>query len=103
MSTFNIEWHWLVPYGESLIRQEYLRKQVYNGKVETIILAEHLPTVTLGKRGGTIFNLPQGTAGDSWHHLLRSRPSQSAANQVSLFDYREVGSKIQPKHQRTGA
>ena len=62
MSTFNIEWHWLVPYGESLIRQEYLRKQVYNGKVETIILAEHLPTVTLGKRGGTIFNLPQGTA-----------------------------------------
>ena len=61
MSTFNIEWHWQVPYEESLIRQEYLRLQVCNGKPETIILAEHPPTITLGKRGGTIFNLPQGT------------------------------------------
>lgn len=57
----NIEWHWQVPYEETLIRQEYLRQQVYNGTSETIILAEHPPTITLGKRGGTVFNTPKGT------------------------------------------
>ena len=61
MNTLNIEWHWLVPYSESLERQESLRQQVCNGKAETILLAEHPPTITLGKRGGTILNLPQGT------------------------------------------
>ena len=61
MSTFKIEWHWQVSYHETLIRQEFLRQQVYGGEPETIILAEHPPTITLGKRGGTIFNLPDGT------------------------------------------
>ena len=61
MSTFNIEWHWQIPYKETLIRQEVLRNRVKNGKSQTIILAEHPPTITLGKRGGTIFNIPKGT------------------------------------------
>ena len=61
MNTLNIEWHWQVPYKETLARQEYLRQQVYNGTSETIILAEHPPTITLGKRGGTVFNTPKDT------------------------------------------
>ena len=61
MSRFNIEWHWGVPYLETLTRQECIRNRVQNGGSEVILLAEHPPTITLGKRGGTILNIPEGT------------------------------------------
>ena len=61
MSTFNIEWHWNVPYQSTLSRQEHIRNRVYHGGPESILLAEHPPTITLGKRGGTIFYVPEGT------------------------------------------
>ena len=51
---FQVEWHWQVPYIETLHRQEHLRQRVYANHPEVIVLAEHLPTITLGKRGGTV-------------------------------------------------
>ena len=60
MSTFNIEWHWQVPYKETLIRQEVLRNQE-EWQIATIILAEQFTNHHVGKRGGTIFNIPKGT------------------------------------------
>ena len=52
----NIEWHWAVPYIETLDLQLARRQQILNGKPECIILAEHPPTITLGKRGGTVLS-----------------------------------------------
>lgn len=62
MNTFDIEWHWSVSYLDTLRRQEFFRSRVHNGGPEAIVLAEHLPTITLGKRGGTIFTVPDGTS-----------------------------------------
>ena len=67
MKTFDIEWHWSVSYLDTLERQEYLRNRVHNGGSEAIILAEHPPTITLGKRGGTIFTVPDGTSVQQIH------------------------------------
>ena len=61
MSMFDIEWHWNVSYLETLTRQEDIRHRVQKGGSEVILLAEHPPTITLGKRGGTIFQVPSGT------------------------------------------
>ena len=61
MNTFDIEWHWDVSYLETLVRQENIRTRVQLGGPEAILLAEHPPTITLGKRGGTVFNVPEDT------------------------------------------
>ena len=59
--TFNVEWHWEVSYQVTLQRQEQIRQLVSKGGTEVILLAEHPSTITLGKRGGTIINVPEGT------------------------------------------
>ena len=61
MSTFNIEWHWQVSYAETLIRQEFFVSRSTMANLKRSSLAEHPPTITLGKRGGTIFHVPKDT------------------------------------------
>ena len=56
------EWHWGTPYIETLDRQESLRGTVLQGGDEYFVFAEHQPTITLGKRGGTIIDRPENTA-----------------------------------------
>ena len=59
MNTFNIEYIGDVPHQTTLMRQEHIRNRVYNG-VRIDCVMEHPPTITLGKRGGTIFHVPNG-------------------------------------------
>lgn len=57
----NIEWHWSVPYIETLQLQLTRREEILSGHPECIVVAEHPPTVTLGKRGGTILSTSPNT------------------------------------------
>jgi lipoyl(octanoyl) transferase len=57
----NIEWHWSVPYIETLNLQLTRRQQILGGHTECIVVAEHLPTITLGKRGGTVLSTSPNT------------------------------------------
>ena len=47
---------------DTLARQETLRERVLQGGDECIVFAEHQSTITLGKRGGKILTLPEGTS-----------------------------------------
>jgi len=61
MSHIQRHWHWSVPYIETLALQQHRRQRMLQGEAELLLLAEHLPTITLGKRGGQILNTPLNT------------------------------------------
>lgn len=61
MTYIETHWHWSVPYTETLEWQQDQRQTIHDGGSEHILLAEHQPTITLGKRGGQILNKPLNT------------------------------------------
>lgn len=57
MMKHNVTWHWDVPYEESLAWQIKERQKLLGESDCTalsLLLCEHQPTITMGKRGGTI-------------------------------------------------
>ena len=62
-------WHWSIPYSETLKCQIERRENILiKEDLEALIFAEHLPTITLGKRGGQVHNVPDDT---SLHQINR--------------------------------
>lgn len=55
--TPKVTWHWGIPYEDSLAWQIRERSNVYESSDPmsiSLLLCEHPPTITIGKRGGTI-------------------------------------------------
>ena len=90
----NLEWHWSVPYIETLELQLTRRREILEGRQECIIIAEHPPTITLGKRGGTVLSTPPNTA---THHIHRGGlatwhgPGQLALYPIFNLQSRKIG------------
>ena len=63
-----LHWHWNQPYQESLKWQQNRRTLVQQDPANrAILLCEHPPTITLGKRGGTIHHHRQDTTIEQLH------------------------------------
>ena len=61
-SKLDIVWQWKVPYSETLEWQIQRREKILSGEAkEALLLVEHPPTITLGKRGGVVHNVPADT------------------------------------------
>ncbi len=67
MTDIPTTWHWNVPYVDTLTLQEDSRTTALHENREHLIFAEHPPTITLGKRGGTVFT----TSSDTTIHRIR--------------------------------
>ncbi len=62
MTALSTTWHWQVPYADTLALQEQCRTKALCENTEYLIFAEHPPTITLGKRGGTVLDARPNTA-----------------------------------------
>lgn len=65
MMKAKVTWHWGIPYEESLNWQILERSKMQehpDPSQISLLLCEHLPTITMGKRGGTIHHQRSDTA-----------------------------------------